>query len=363
MQFAIEQKDLMTALTQVLKLVPNRPSYPVLGGILVEVKEESVTLTGFNLANGIKIQLPADVQTPGSAVFPGKLFADAVSKLPKGTLNIVNNQTFLKITGERAEINLNSVMAEEYPVLPLTQENTVNFEEGKLPAALVRVLFAVSEDETKQILTGVNFRTKDERLIMAATNGHVLARYETEAGELSLPSGLTIPASVLSVLSSLKIKGDIRVSFDDALVSFYAGSITLVGRVLQGGYPQVDQLIPRQHEHTVTLNRKELINAAQAVSFLDQRNHLVVLKFNTLTCTISGQSTDIGSAKFQIDCDYDYNNSGKEHEIALNASYLINGLATFEDDTIELSMNAENTPVTVTDKTTTFLLMPVQIVK
>mgnify|MGYP001809559117 CR=1 FL=1 len=361
MQFAIEQKELMTALTQVLKLVPSRPTHPILAGILVEAKGDTVTLTGFNLSNGIKIQLPADVIIPGSAVFPGKLFADAVSKLPKGELNIVNNQASLKVAGERAEINLNSMDASEYPELPLTQENTLNFEEGKLPTAIGRVLFAVSGDETKQVLTGINFRTKDERLVIAGTNGHVLARYETEAGELDLPSGLTVPAGVLSVLNSLKIKGDIQVSFDDTLVSFYAGSVTLVGRVLQGHYPMVDQLIPATYEHTVTFNRKALINAAQSVSFLDQKEHLIILKFNTLICTISGKANDIGSAKFEIDCDYD--NGGQEYQIMFNASYLISGLSTFEEETIKLNMNAPNTPATVTDETTTFLLMPVQTVK
>lgn len=360
MQFAIEQKELVTALSQVLKLVPGRPSHPILAGILVEAKGDTVTLTGFNLSNGIKIELPANVIIPGSAVFPGKLFADAVSKLPKGELNIVNNKTALKVAGERAEINLNSMAAEEYPELPLTQENTLNFEEGKLPAAVSRVLFAVSEEETKQILTGVNFRTKNERLVIAGTNGHVLARYETEAGELNLPSGLTVPAGVLSVLNSLKVKGDIQVSFDDTLVSFYAGSVTLVGRVLQGHYPMVEQLIPVKYEHIVTFNRKELINAAQSVSFLDQKKHLVILAFTSNSCTISGQANDIGSAKFEIDCEY---NGGVEYQISFNASYLISGLSTFEDETIKLNMNKPNNPATVTDETTTFLLMPVQIVK
>ena len=371
MQFSIEQKILATALGQLNRVVPARATHPILTGILLEALPGKLKLTAFDLSCGLTITLPVLTTTPGKVVLPGKMFAEVVSKMPKDHLMLsVGEELQTTITAPKAEFVICGLPAEEFPELPLTTENQVIFPEGSLQNCLGKVLYAASTDDTKLVLTGCHFRSNGADLDMAATNGHFLACHAVREVGIEVP-GLTVARSVLQVLEALKIEGDITVNFDEQLISFEYGENLLVGRLLQGAYPMYKQLIPAQYAVNAIVNRKELISAIQAVSIFDEKNHTISFAFKGRKdradlmykgdkLEISGTGTETGRGNYTLDCEL----TGTESlEIGFNAKYLIAGLASFEEDEINISMNHSNSPVVISNEDSLFLVMPLQVVE
>jgi len=368
MKFICNQSELSDALGLVSRAVSARPSQPVLGNVLLSATGHTLTLTGFDLAIGIRLDIAADVHADGAITVPAKLFSDIVARLG-GDLTVelsVDESDFLTrviITSESGRFEIGGLHAEEFPTLPTVEGDGILLPIAAVMEGLRGTLFAASPDDTKQVLTGVHIKSVDDGLEFAATDGHRLAVVTVEC---DAPPDLkfTLPSRALRDLEKLAGEGnDLIFRSDDGQAVFELGDRRLTCRTLDGAYPAYEQLIPKQFSREIILDRRRLISGLERVAVLaDQKNNLVKFSVDNERLLLEVEGRDVGNGRDNMAAQL----RGEPLEIAFNLNYLLTGLKAIASQDVQLNCNEPNQPVTFTPlggDRQTYLVMPVQIVR
>ncbi|MDB9529802.1 DNA polymerase III subunit beta [Oscillatoria sp. CS-180] len=378
MKFICPQNDLNTHLSLVGRVVPARPSRPILSNVLVKVDEEaqSVTLIGFDETMGIQTAFKARVEEPGELTLPAKLLESIVARLPQEDIAIqeIAEDTAITITSSSGEYQVRGLSAEDYPNLPTVENGqAAELSVESLLEGMRGALFASSGDETKQVLTGVHLMAEPEILEFAATDGHRLSVVKTSDESGTGKSGedakmdVTVPAKALRdlerMLQGYTSSEPISLKFDRTQVVFELGEQQLTTRLLEGQYPNYRQLIPKQFERQVTLDRKQLTDALERIAVLaDQKNNIVKLSLDPeqQSVAISVEAQEVGSGREVVAAQV----TGEALEIAFNVRYLLDGLKALNTNEVQLQCNTATSPsvmIPLGELQMTYLVMPVQI--
>ncbi|MDH6100590.1 DNA polymerase III subunit beta [Anabaenopsis sp. FSS-46] len=385
MKLVCTQSDLSTNLSLVSRAVPSRPTHPVLANILLQADAQTnqVSLTAFDLSLGIRTSFNAEVLEGGAIALPAKLLVDITSRLPEGEVTLddqsaVESETAtgeglsVTLTPKSGHFQVRAMGAEEFPELPIIDNaDPIQITTASLIEGLRGSLFATSSDETKQVLTGVHLTVKEDSLEFAATDGHRLAVVET-TNERPLGDNhqleVTVPARALRELQRMlahnAVSDDaIALYLDQGQVVFAWQNQRLTSRTLDGQYPAYRQLIPRQFERQLTIERKQLVSTLERIAVLaDQKNNIVKVSINSTTqeITLSCEAQDVGSGRESIPAQI----SGEDLEIAFNIRYLMEGLKELPSSEVQVHLNQALTPVIFTPLGSlkmTYLAMPVQL--
>ncbi|HBB35421.1 MAG TPA: DNA polymerase III subunit beta [Cyanobacteria bacterium UBA8803] len=402
MKLVCTQSDLNTHLSLVSRAVPSRPTHPILANVLLAADRttQQVRLTAFDLSLGIQTSFAANVISGGTITIPAKLLNDIVSRLPEGEMTLEDalgevegegepDNPLVTLTSKSGRYQMRSLGPEEFPELPqIKSDEAIQLSVEALAEGLRGSLFATSSDETKQVLTGVHLTVQQDRLEFAATDGHRLAVVETtnvmggEAGEDSeseeLASSveeestgasfeLTLPARTLRELERMlgmrQASDTVVLQFEQGQIVFQGEEYRLTSRTLEGQYPAYRQLIPRQFQRQVSLDRRQLLSAVERIAVLaDQKNNIVKFSIDSLQQQIdlSVESQDVGSGTESMAAEV----TGESLDIAFNIKYLVDGLKALSTSDIQIQMNSANSPVILTPLgglKMTYLIMPVQL--
>ncbi|MDJ0705213.1 MAG: DNA polymerase III subunit beta [Leptolyngbyaceae cyanobacterium MO_188.B28] len=380
MKFTCAQSELNTHLSVVSRAVPSRPSKPILGNVLLkaDMATQQVTLIGFDESLGIETSFSAQIEQTGTLTLPAKLLTDIVSRLPSEDINLeeTDSDATLILTCSSGHYQVRGMSSEDFPSLPLVKEGqAATLSPEGLLEGLQGSLFATSPDETKQVLTGVHLIVEPEILEFAATDGHRLAVVQTvdqkpdaTSEEASVSElDVTVPAKALRelerVLQLHQTTEAIALRFDPTQVIFELGQQRITTRLLEGQYPNYRQLIPKQFERQMTLDRKQLIAALERIAVLaDQKNNIVKLTLDNdqQTLALSVEAQEVGSGREIIPAQI----SGDNLEIAFNVKYLLDGLKVIACPEVQVQCNTATSPSILTPLSgvkMTYLVMPVQI--
>ena len=371
------QTQLSTNLSLVSRAVPTRPTHPILANVLLvaEVETQSVSLTAFDLSLGIKTSFSAEVITPGAIALPAKLLNDIVSRLLDGEIELEEtNETPLGITiiSASGRYQVRGMEVEEFPELPIIEAGeAVYLPVEAFIEGLRSTLFATSSNELNQLLTGLHIIARQETIEFAATDGHRLAMVETpNTVEIPVASSqleVTIPAKALRELEKMLSMGNspepLAMKFDQGQVIFEWANRRLTSRVLEGQYPAYRQLIPRQFDRQVTIERKLLISSLERIAVMaDQKQNIVKFSIDDINqqISLSVETRDVGSGKEVISVA----SSGEDLDFAFNIKYLMDGLKALPTNEIQMQVHTATSPIIFTPLGSlkmTYLIMPVQI--
>ena len=384
MEIVCQQSDLNIAIQLVNKAVASRPTHPILSNILFTADEvtNKISLTGFDLNLGIQTSFDANVDKSGAITIPSKILSEIVSKLPSEspvTLKVEEDSENILLKSDRGSFNLKGIASDDYPKLPFVESGTsLDINPASFLQALKLTMFSSSNDESKQLLTGVNFKFKNQSLESAATDGHRLAVVLTAEGENFSKSeiinnlnndddylSVTIPTRSLREIEKLvasKEKDTIKLFYDKGQVVFISSNQIITTRTLEGSYPNYSQLIPDSFSKIFKFERNSLINSLERIAVLaDQQSSVVKININDdKFASISADAQDIGNAKELLPVSF----NGDQIEIAFNVRYLLEGLRVISSENILLKCNLPTTPAVVVpddDSSYTYLVMPVQV--
>ena len=383
MEIVCNQNELNNAIQLVSKAVASRPTHPILANILLTADQgtNKISLTGFDLNLGIQTSFDATVKNSGAITIPSKLLSEIVNKLPTETpVNLVVDENLdnILIKSDTGTFNLKGIPSDDYPNLPFVESGTsLNIDPSSFLQALKLTLFASSNDDSKQLLTGVNFTFKQKYLESASTDGHRLAvvlignEDNIEVTENLSPDdenfSVTIPTRSLREIEKLltlrSTEKSIKLFYDKGQVVFISSNQIITTRTLEGDYPNYSQLIPDNFSKLFIFNTKKLTDALERIAVLaDQQSSVVKIKLdeNNLAL-ISADAQDIGSANESIPVSY----SGENFDIAFNVRYLLEGLKVISSENVVLKCNLSTTPAVFVPEDNinsfTYLVMPVQV--
>ncbi|CDE84764.1 dNA polymerase III subunit beta [Coraliomargarita sp. CAG:312] len=358
MKFKINKEHFATGLRQVTNVVSSKPSMPVLNNVLIKAEGDTVVLTTTNLDLGIRCSIKAEVEKPGEITLPVKKLAAIVNSMPQQEITLESGDgQVARIRSGRSDFQrFNGLKAEDFPPLPSFVDQH-NYELGpqELLNMLRSVSYAQSSDENRYILNSVFFNFSEGKLTLVATDGRRLALISRDMKiDREDEGSIILPAKTVSELEKLLTQGkNVKISFNDRQVAFdievgeessgngLTGSIYLVSKIVEGSYPNYKQVIPKETEHRIKVERELMLETVRRVALMttDKQNS-VRLKIFDNCLEISGQSSDFGEAKEPIEVEYD----GPEVQIGFNPEFLLSPLSNLTKDEIFFEFKDEMSP-------------------
>ena len=356
MKFKINKDHFSNGLQQVLNVVGSRATMPILSNVLIEAEEGHISLTTTNLDLGIRCRIKADVSEPGGLTLPVRKLATIVRELPQNEVFIEtgdNNQA--KITSGGSNFKIMGISTEEFPPLP-TFENRHVFElsQTEIVSMLKSVSYGQSSDENRYILNGVYFNFADEKMTLVATDGRRLAltALDTEISEDNVGS-LILPAKTVAELERLMGKGEkvkiafndrqaaFEISIDDASDAGLVDHLYLVSKIVEGNYPNYRQVIPKETEHRVKIERELMLECVHRAALVtSDKSNSVKLKVSKNLLEISGSSSEYGESHESMAIAYD----GPEVQVAFNPQFLMEPLKALTKDEVFFEFKDELSP-------------------
>ena len=373
MKFKINRDHFSNGLAQVLNVVGSKATMPILSNVLIEADKDSVTLTTTNLDLGIRARIKAEVKEPGAVTLPVKRLAGIVRELPNIEVGFdasPNHQ--VKLSSGGSTFRIMGLGREDFPPLPeLGEEKTFTLDQATLTSMLQSVAYAQSSDETRYILNGVYFNFRDSKLTLVATDGRRLALVakELEVAEASAGS-IILPAKTVAELLHMLGKGEkLKVAFNERRASFQIGtdkdtgglldSIYLYSKVVEGNYPNYQQVIPKETHQRIKLERELFLECVHRASLVcSEKANSVKIKLSGNLLEVTAQSPDFGEAHESMAVAY----SGPELQVAFNPAYVLDPLRALTKDEVFFEVKDEVSPgVFKTLENFICVIMPVRL--
>jgi DNA polymerase III subunit beta len=373
MKFKINRDHFSNGLAQVLNVVGSKTTMPILSNVLIEADKDFISLTTTNLDLGIRCKIKADVKEGGAVTLPVKRLATIVRELPN--LDVVfdaspNHQ--VKLASGGSNFRIMGIGKEEFPPLPeFGDEKSFTLDQPELVSMLKSVSYAQSSDETRYILNGVYFSFRDGRLSLVATDGRRLALI---AKEMEIPTdsagSIILPAKTVSELLRMLDKGEkVKIDFSERRCSFQIGtdkdgsglvdSIYLYSKVVEGNYPNYQQVIPKETHQRIKLERELLLQCIHRAALVtNEKANSVKLKLSSNLLEITAQSPDFGEAHESMAISY----SGPDLQAAFNPTFLMDPLKALSKDEVFFEIKDEVSPgVFKTLENFICVIMPVRL--
>jgi len=361
-KFRCERDTLAEAIATAQRTVASRTgALPVLQDLRITASGDGLELVGSDLEITNRVQVPAEVEETGVAVVP-KMLGDIVRKLEPGPVVVAVTGDEAVITAGRFSTSLRLKPAEDYPRLASNDGQGVRLDASAFALALRQVVRAASKDDLRPILTGVLLTTHAGGLRLVATDSYRLAVRDLK-GVSMLTEGqrVLVAAKGLSEVQRLAGDGEIEVVLRERDVVFRTSRAEVTARLIEGEFPNYEQLIPSGYPNRLTVARAALIEALDRVQIVGQNrdNAAVRLTMNAGGLELSMSAQDVGSAQESVDAKFE----GTELTVAFNPVFLHDGIDAVDTDDVVLETIDPLKPATLhaaDNGDFLYLLMPVR---
>ena len=373
MKFKIKKELLLDALNKVSKAISTKNLIPVLAGIKFELKKKKLTLTATD--NDITIQTSIEsvkeedftIENEGSIIIQGKYILDIVRKLPAEYINIeVIEDLKILISTENSEFNLNGISESEYPNIGLEEsKKKIEIKAGMFRNIVNQTAFASSNEESKPVLTGINFNIVGDILECNSTDSYRLARKVIKLDKESEENyNIVIPSR--NIVEFSRILGDeediVEIHVFSNKVLFKVNNLKFESRLINGTYPNTSNLLPDDSFLVVSTNLSAFYDVIDRVSILtsDKEKNIVTLETQGDTLILKSSSAEIGRVEEKMSIS---KNNKEDIKISFSAKYMMEALKSFSTENVDIHFVGEIKPILIKsneDETLTQLVLPIR---
>ncbi len=373
MKFTIKKELLLEALNKVSKAISTKNLIPVLAGIKFELKKKKLVLTASD--NDITIQTSIEstkeedftIYNEGSIIIQGKYILDIVRKLPDKFINIeVVDELKILIYTENSEFNLNGIAESEYPNIGLEEsKKKVDIKAGVFKNIVNQTAFASSNEESKPILTGINFNITGDILECNSTDSYRLARKVIKLDQVSEDSyNIVIPSRNIIEFSKILNDDDeiIELHIFNNKILFKVNNLKFESRLINGTYPNTANLMPDDSFLIVNTNLNAFYDVIDRVSILtsDKEKNIVTLETKGDTLILKSSSAEIGRVEEKMLIN---KNNNEDIKISFSAKYMMEALKSFSTESVDIHFVGEIKPILIKskeDESLTQLVLPIR---
>jgi DNA polymerase-3 subunit beta len=367
MNIKIDREALLKPLSSVSGIVERRHTLPILTNLLLEAKQEALTLTATDLEMQISLSLPAQASSDIATTVSARKMLDICRSLPESsqiTLEVSDNRMQVK-TG-KSRFNLQTLPAADYPLMAKSGGDTsltLSLPQNQLKRLLRQVEYAMAQQDIRYYLNGLLFEVNGNRLNVVGTDGHRLSFTSTELSQSYEKQDLILPRKTILELIKLLDDSDdevaIEVSANQANFSF--SGIRLISKVIDGKFPDYTRVIPSGYQNTFEIGRQILLLAMQRASILSNEKYRgirMVLGKDSLRLISSNSEQE--EAEEELEISY----AGDPLDIGFNVTYMIDVLTNVSTDNVQFAFADANSSCLVTvpgDEDYKYVVMPMRI--
>ena len=377
MKVRIGRDELLTGLQRVQGVVEKRNTMPILSNILLEARQDGVEIVATDLELGMRGLYKATVLSTGGVTISARKLFEIVKELPAGDIELTaTDNNWTTIQAGRSQFKIVGLPSSDYPALPAIEREGLTPLAGDGFLELIRkTLFAAGDNDARYILNGLLVTLivteKKTSLRLVGTDGHRLAVAEQEVGKAGTKS-TPVPQEIKAIIPK-KAAHEIRhlleeggdgeplIGFSKNLMIFRKSGLLLTSRLMEGNYPNYQQVIPKDGGKNISVNRADLESALRRVSVLSKdKTSAVKLSFGSGKMTLFSASPDFGEATEELPASYE----GESLTTGLNARYLLDVFGVMEGETISLQMETPLSPCLIQEPESPgfkCVVMPVKI--
>lgn len=326
MEVHVDRDAFSRGLQMVQNIVEPRQTLPILANILLHAEGEALTVTATDLEVGARVSMPAKVLGPGAITLPARKLGEIVKELPSMPLAFrVQENAWVAIRCAGAAYRLVGLSPEDFP--PVTEGTTsawVRLDGKVFRDMLAQTSFAMSHDESRYALNGVLLVLGDTEVRVVATDGHRLALATRAVASGGVHATGIVPRKAVHEVERILGAGeDVHIAISENQFLLRMPNVLVVARLIEGTFPNFDQVIPRGHPHRLAVGRDALSAALRRVSVLsEERTRPVKLTMGQGVLRMSAYHPDFGEAEESIEVDY----QAEEVSIGFNSRYLLDAL-------------------------------------
>lgn len=368
MKITTSKDSLLKGIQAVQNAVSSKSTLPILSHVLLEAKKDGIKLIATDLEIGVSVLIEGEVSEEGAITIPARKFSEIIKEMPPQSpihLSVKKGQS-IHIEAGKSFFRLMGLLKEDFPQLPeFPSAKDKNAELVKIPQKLLKTMiqltqFAMSHDETRYVLNGILFSFKDKTLKLVATDGRRLAFIEKTIADMgNVRKDVILPMKTIQELNrNLMDDGEALFSFKENQLQINLGAITITSRLIEGEYPNYEQVIPKKTKEEVKINAQEFLQATRRASiFTNQESQSVKISIIRDKIILTKNTPELGEVREEIDVDY----KGGELAIGFNPSFLIDVLKNVDGDIRLGFIDPEKPAVIKSGEDYTYIVLPMQV--
>ncbi|MFH0762974.1 MAG: DNA polymerase III subunit beta [Candidatus Omnitrophota bacterium] len=362
MKVSIKRNILLNGIQTVQNIITAKSALPILLNILIETQQDKMRLTATDLDIGINCVIPVDVQEPGAITVPAKRFSDIIKELSSDNINLTtkkNNSVIIE--AESCQFKIMGLAKDEFPKLPeFKDKEVVQLEQAALKQILGLVSFAASMDETRYILNGILFKVVKNTLTLVATDGKRLAIVEKKINqEATKEISIIVPIKTIHELNrNLQEEGELSLVLGNNQVLFDMGDKIIISRLIEGEFPDYQQVVPAVSGNKIVINRDQFMFAVKRAALLSTPDYQAVkLEVFKNKLVISKSTPDVGESREEVPIDY----QGKEMVVGFNPHYLMDVLKNINEQNVGFELVDSEKPGVIRIDGYVYVVLPMRL--
>ena len=370
MNLTIEKNVLLENLNNVIKAISPKNIIPILNGVMFNLTEEGLYLVASDSDLTIKSFIEKSkikkINKPGKIIIQSKYILDIIKKMPSEEINIeVVDGLKIRIYTETSQYNLNCLNSEDYPQINLQDAKTpIEIDSSVIKSMIKQTIFAVSLQESRPLLTGLNIKINGNVMECVATDSYRLAK-KTNIKEKMYPENIDIVIPGKNITELDKIinedeKMEMHLFATKALFKYK--NLLFQTNLLSGTYPNVNNLIPNDFEIIINTNLNDYYSSIDRAALLAQNKEKNIVRMETKNniLKISSFASEIGKVEDQLNIN---KNTDKDLSISFSAKYMMDALKTFTDEELLILLNNDSSPIilkSANDESLIQLILPIK---
>lgn len=363
MKLSISKDIFLKGLQMVQSVVNIHSPTPILYNVLLTADKKNLYLTVTDLNIYMRCTLDADIKKTGSTTISARRLFNIIRELPNENIDIeVDDKHTTFIQCGSSSYKIFGISPEEFPKIPTFDESKdLSQDQGTFKEMLKQIIYAVSTDESRQVLNGILLSCNNQKLTAVATDGRRLALIEQEV-EVPFDSrtDVVIPAKTVNeLIKTLNDEGALKIRIHPKMISFENENTMIISKLAEGNYPNYQQVIPNQYEERLTIERESLLSALRRVSLLtSEKFPSIQITLTKNQIKISATTPDIGEAHETVPVKY----SGKQIKAAFNPAFFIEPLYNLTCDEVFIEFVDDMSPAVIKcDIPFLYVLMPLRM--
>lgn len=354
MKISFIREKLVRAMGVVLRMVSTQVTLPILANIKLDCDEGRLKISATDLEVGIETWIGAKITEKGSITLPAKLFFEYLSSIDEEKIDLETKDNKIKITGQKTKTQIKGLSSSDFPLIPKIKDTIINLKIDiqKFKKAIINCSFACAQDETRPMLTGILFKITKDNYILTATDSYRLCETKIKHNQKNIKEIQTIiPKRTMNELVRIidDIKEEAEVIIGENQISFNFGQKYFISRLIEGSFPEYEQIIPKKFITTLVVNKNDFVNRLKIASLFsrDSANNIKIeVSKDKNILSISSYSQQVGDNESQLDIK---NLIGENINFSVNAGYILDVLNIIKKEQITIKILNKESPIFISD--------------
>ena len=370
MNIKCKKSDLLNSINISLKAIPGKTTMQILSFIAIVAENNKINLVSNNLELGIETSLEAEVIEPGKICVDAKMFSEIIRKLPSDEITMIvddrNSDTeeiaSMQIKSGRAKFEISAMSTDEFVFLPNIQsDDNIQISQYDLRAIINQTEFSISDNENQKVMTGELFEVTENQLRVISLDGNRISIRRLTLDNQYPSKKVIIPGKTLREISKIlsdKVDDNVDIYFSENHIIFKFESTTVLSRLIDGNYYDVDRMLSDDYKVKIKANKAELTETIDRSMLLRRESDKKPIVFNIKDGKIEfNMKTSIGS----MDEEMEVEKEGEDLRIGFNPKFMLDALKNIEDEDVDIYFKSAKSPCFIKndEKTYIYLILPI----